>query len=81
MSSAKAKLQLLSGIPLADRSRIFERFYRVSRASLPEIGGLGLGLSLAREIVRAHGGELSLKESRAGWTCFEVTLKPERRGG
>jgi two-component system, OmpR family, heavy metal sensor histidine kinase CusS len=58
------------GIPPADQPKIFERFYRVARADQSRADGIGLGLSLAREIVRAHGGDLSLAESRAGWTCF-----------
>jgi len=69
------------GIPAADQPRIFERFYRVNRASSPKVEGIGLGLSLAREIVRAHGGELSLKESRADWTGFEVILPRVSRNG
>ncbi len=62
------------GIPPADQSKIFDRFFRVDRVNTPGVDGLGLGLSLAREIVRAHGGELSLQESRAGWTCFELWI-------
>jgi len=62
------------GIPAADQPRIFDRFYRVGRSGRPGVDGIGLGLSLAREIVRAHGGELALKESRAGRTCFEMRL-------
>ncbi|MCU0785951.1 MAG: ATP-binding protein [Verrucomicrobia bacterium] len=63
-----------SGIPSADQPKIFDRFYRAGRASSPRTDGIGLGLSLAREIIRAHGGELLLKESRPGWTLFAVTL-------
>jgi signal transduction histidine kinase len=62
-------------IPAGDQPKVFERFYRVGRADTSRADGVGLGLSLAREIVRAHGGELSLQESRPGWTCFMVTLK------
>ncbi|MCI0535861.1 MAG: ATP-binding protein [Verrucomicrobiales bacterium] len=63
------------GIPVDDQPRIFDRFYRVGRTAHPRADGIGLGLALAREIVRAHGGELALKESRAGRTCFELRLK------
>jgi heavy metal sensor kinase len=62
------------GIPPADQPKIFERFYRADRAQAGNVDGIGLGLSLAREIVRAHGGELALKESRPGRTCFTLSL-------
>jgi two-component system, OmpR family, heavy metal sensor histidine kinase CusS len=61
-----------TGIPLADQPRIFDRFYRVNQS--PAADGLGLGLSLAREIAHAHHGELLLKESRPGYTCFTLSL-------
>ena len=69
------------GIPPADQPRIFERFYRADQSRSRTQDGLGLGLSLAREIILAHRGKLILKESRPGWTCFEVTLAPLRRQG
>ncbi len=62
------------GIPQPDQSRIFTRFHRVNSARDRKVDGVGLGLSLAREIVRAHGGELELRESRPGWTCFELRI-------
>lgn len=62
------------GIPESDRRRVFDRFHRVNRARPAAPEGVGLGLSLAREIVRAHRGDLVLKESRPGWTCFVLTL-------
>lgn len=63
------------GIPLEYQPRLFDRFCRGNKAAggVPE--GLGLGLSLAREIILAHGGTLVLKESRPGHTCFSVSLK------
>lgn len=67
------------GIPFADQPRIFDRFFRVRRAEAGLIEGIGLGLSLAREIVRAHGGELSLSESRPGRTAFTLTLPAASR--
>jgi heavy metal sensor kinase len=62
------------GIPAEEQSKIFDRFHRVDAARNRGVDGIGLGLSLAREIVRAHGGELVLKESRPGWTCFAMRL-------
>jgi heavy metal sensor kinase len=61
-------------IPLGDQPRLFERFYRADLSRSNTIGGAGLGLSLARELVRAHGGELVLESSDANWTCFAITL-------
>ncbi len=62
------------GIPAGERERVFERFYRADRARNRSVDGLGLGLSLAREIVRAHHGELSLNKTREEWTAFAVQL-------
>lgn len=63
------------GIPEADKDRIFTRFHRVDAARQRQVDGIGLGLSLAREIVRAHDGELELKESWPGWTSFLLRMK------
>ncbi len=62
-------------IPPDEQPRIFERFHRVHQAGKTGAGGIGLGLSLAREIIRAHGGELSLAESRLGWTRFTAIFR------
>lgn len=62
------------GIPAAEQSRVFDRFYRADATRDRQADGLGLGLSLAREIVRGHGGEIVLQESRPGRTCFTLTL-------
>ena len=61
------------GIPAEDRDKVFTRFYRGDKAR-NRVGGAGLGLSLAREIVRAHQGELLLKESSQAGTVFVLTL-------
>lgn len=61
-------------IPAADRERLFERFYRADKSRSREIEGTGLGLSLAREIARAHGGNLLLEQSDEAGTVFRLTL-------
>ena len=61
-------------IPESERERIFERFYRVDKSRSGRVAGTGLGLSLARDITRAHGGELALETADAGETRFAVTL-------
>lgn len=62
------------GIPPADRDRVFERFYRTDKARSRTKGGSGLGLSLAREIARAHGGDLFLEQTPPGLTAFTLEL-------
>ncbi|XGV94526.1 MAG: ATP-binding protein [Leptolyngbya sp. BL-A-14] len=61
-------------IPLRDRERLFDRFHRGDPARTRKVEGIGLGLSLAREIVRAHGGSLTLDATTAGQTAFTLTL-------
>ncbi len=63
-----------AGIPQADHERIFERFYRADPAHNRQVEGVGLGLSLSREIVRAHGGDLVLADSGEGEVRFVVSL-------
>ena len=49
-----------SGIPETDLDFVFEPFYRVDRSRTPRTGGYGLGLSLAKTIVEAHGGSIAI---------------------
>ena len=58
----------------ADRARLFERFYRADPARQHGTEGAGLGLSLAREIARAHGGDILLADPTAGETRFLLLL-------
>lgn len=60
------------GVPTAERERIFEPFYR--SASERSDRGVGLGLSLVRQIARHHGGEVRCLPREGGGTCFEVKL-------
>ena len=62
------------GIPQEDLDRVFDRFYRVDKARSRAAGGSGLGLSIVRDAVRLHGGEISVRHREKGGTCFTVTL-------
>ena len=54
------------GIPASERENVFRPFYRLDPARNPETGGVGLGLSIARDIARGHGGDLDLEDSPRG---------------
>lgn len=62
------------GIPEAQRSHIGEPFYRPDASRNRETGGTGLGLYLARQIARAHGGELELRDVTGRGALFVVSL-------
>ena len=62
------------GITSGHVQRIFERFYRVSEGSDTNPGGLGLGLHITRELVRAHGGELGVSSTVGNGATFQFTL-------
>ncbi|MBC5722004.1 HAMP domain-containing protein [Flintibacter sp. NSJ-23] len=65
------------GIPPEDRSRIFERFYRVDKARSRQSGGTGLGLSIAKEIVNRHQGLLELQDKDGPGLALRLELKIE----
>jgi len=60
------------GIPKESRSKIFDRFERAGQSR--KIGGLGLGLYVVREIIRAHGGTITLDNSLEKGTKFKIGL-------
>lgn len=60
------------GIPAADLSRIFERFYKADRARSG--GGTGLGLAISRHLVKAHGGQLKVKSKEGKGSTFYFSL-------
>jgi signal transduction histidine kinase len=61
-------------IPAKDRERIFDRFYRVDQSRSKTVSGSGLGLSLAREIVLAHRGNLRLNPGPGNEVSFTLSL-------
>ncbi|MBX3187283.1 MAG: PAS domain S-box protein [Labilithrix sp.] len=66
------------GIAPPDQARIFQRFEQV--ASAPSYGGLGLGLWVSNEIVRRHGGSLTVESRLGEGSTFRVSLPRARRG-
>ena len=63
-----------AGIPEELKERVFEPFFRVDKSRSRELGGVGLGLALVREIVRVHDGSITVKSNPSGGTTFEVVL-------
>jgi signal transduction histidine kinase len=62
------------GIPEDDLKKVFEPFYRVDRSRSKNTGGFGLGLSLCKRIMEAHGGKISLKSRLHEGTMVELEL-------
>lgn len=62
------------GIPLADQAKVFERFYRVDKARSQQSGGAGLGLSIVRWAVEAHGGKIELFTEEDKGSTFRITF-------
>lgn len=67
------------GIPKGEVGRIFDRFYRVDKARSQRIGGTGLGLTIVKDIVEAHEGEIGVETELGKGSVFKVTL-PSGRG-
>jgi len=62
------------GIPADQRDQIFEPFVRLEQSRSKETGGIGLGLAIARTIVRAHGGDITVSDGENGGARFSVSL-------
>jgi two-component system heavy metal sensor histidine kinase CusS len=68
------------GIPEAERERVFEPFYRGVRERADDMPGAGLGLPIARQIARAHGGDVILDATRTTGSRFVVRFPAARAG-
>ena len=67
------------GIPQEQQSRVFERFYRVSKSRSRETGGTGLGLAITKEIVDAHGGQIWVESELGKGTSTWIRIPYECR--
>ena len=65
------------GIPDGDKDRIFEMFYTGASHAADSRRSLGLGLSLCRSIIHAHGGSISVRDNHPSGAIFEFTLPSE----
>jgi len=63
------------GIPEEEHDRIFKKFYRIPRAKGVRQKGTGLGLTLVKSIVDAHGGEIEVQSTQKGGSCFRIVFK------
>jgi signal transduction histidine kinase len=67
------------GIPEGEHEKIFERFYQVDGSSRRKFKGVGLGLAVCRDIVKAHGGRIWVEQSSDKGTTitFSIPVAPE----
>ncbi len=76
-SNGTARLEVRDtgvGIPASAIPRVFERFFRVDEARSRDEGGAGLGLSIVKSIITAHGGMVSVQSEPQKETCFRIQL-------
>ena len=64
-----------NGIDEAFRTQIFEPFFRVDKSRSRELGGVGLGLTMVREVVRVHDGTIKVYANKNKGTTFEVKMR------
>lgn len=62
------------GIPHDKRDEVFKAFYRIEKSRNKETGGVGLGLSITRDIINSHGGMIELKDSPLGGLMVQITI-------
>jgi len=69
------------GIPPAEQTNIWERFYRSTNPPAGEAGGLGVGLYIVKALVEAHGGHVWLESAPGAGSTFTALLPVKRAGG
>ena len=62
------------GVPDGEREEVFKPFYRIDRSRNPDTGGVGLGLTIAQDVMRSHGGDITLTESATGGLRVKLRL-------
>ena len=66
------------GIPLEEQGRIFERFYRIGSELRRETQGVGIGLSIVKHVVEAHGGKVIVRSAPGEGSRFTIELPGEK---
>ena len=67
------------GIPAEDLSHVFTRFWRGEKSRSRAKGGAGIGLSIVQELVRAHGGRITVESQPGAGSVFRVAIPASRR--
>ena len=85
IESGRAEVRILiedegPGIPEDQQERVFEPFVRLEELRSDETGGIGLGLAIARSILRAHGGDIRLHNRPEGGLAVSLNLPPAPTG-
>jgi len=70
-----------TGVPRGSGEKIFEKFYRAHDSLSSGVQGSGLGLTIARQIARAHGGDVVYEPRVGGGSCFSLRVPTATQGG
>ena len=62
------------GIPIQERENVFKPFYKIDKSRSEKRSSVGLGLSIASDIIRSHGGKIELSDSKLGGLKATISL-------